>query len=160
MENKVQRFIERARYDSESLFEILDSSPYCIISFCEKGFPYAIPMNFARLGDHLYIHGHRDSRIIKHLASGNNAAVNITIVGNVVISEKLCNYSIKYRSAVIFGKFEEFVDRPEKLAFFKAMGEKLNPGKIANSILPDEKDLDNVTVLKIKLENFSIKIND
>ncbi|MFP3254804.1 MAG: pyridoxamine 5'-phosphate oxidase family protein, partial [Thermoplasmata archaeon] len=104
------------------------------------------------------IHGSCETRIIKILSQGVEASVSITIPGNPVISKKLCDYSMNYSSSIIFGKFEPVNDKNEKLNFFIQMAKKFNPNDWENSEIPQEKDLENVCVLKMKLKDFSSKI--
>ncbi|MVT35820.1 MAG: pyridoxamine 5'-phosphate oxidase family protein [Euryarchaeota archaeon] len=155
---EVRRYKERAHYDKETLYKILDNSLFCTISFCEKGTPFSIPMNFTRIDEYIYIHGSCETRIIKILSQGVEASVSITIPGNPVISKKLCDYSMNYSSSIIFGKFEPVNDKNEKLNFFIQMAKKFNPNDWENSEIPQEKDLENVCVLKMKLKDFSSKI--
>ncbi|MGC9204653.1 MAG: pyridoxamine 5'-phosphate oxidase family protein, partial [Thermoplasmata archaeon] len=159
-DKEVKRYSERAHYDRDSLYSIIDDSIFCVVSFCMEGLPYAIPMNFARLGDYIYIHGSCNTRIIENLKNGAPASVSITIPGEPVISDKLCNYSMNYKSAIIYGRFEN-VERPEeKIEFFLGMAKKLNPLGWRDSIRPDKNEIENVCVIKLKIEEFSVKTRD
>lgn len=47
-------------------------------------------MNFAFLNNKIYVHGSKESRIIKELENGKNASISFVYVENVVRSKSLC----------------------------------------------------------------------
>lgn len=53
---------ERARYDREQVHSILDAAYVCHLGFVRDGAPVVLPTLFARVDDHLYVHGSTGSR--------------------------------------------------------------------------------------------------
>lgn len=71
--NAVQRLRDRARYDEETVYGILDSGLVAHVSFSlprdyddptNDEWPTVIPMAYGRIGDEIYLHGHLASRLL------------------------------------------------------------------------------------------------
>lgn len=72
--NAVQRLKDRARYDEETVYGILDTGLVAHVSFStprnyddpidEDEWPTVIPMAYARIGDEIFLHGHLASRLL------------------------------------------------------------------------------------------------
>lgn len=155
--NIVSRYSQRASYDKNNLEKILSKVLFCNVSFCDDNIPFIIPMNFVYLNDKIYLHGSNESRIMIKLAEKIDVTLSFVYVRNVVNAEKLCDFSMDYASAVIFGKSEEVTDDNEKLKFFIELGKKVSPEIYKNVKLPEKSDLEKVKVISIKIEKFSLK---
>lgn len=53
---------ERASYDRELVHSILDEAYLCHLGFVRDGAPVVLPTLFARVDDHVYVHGSTGSR--------------------------------------------------------------------------------------------------
>ena len=56
---------ERAAYDRELVHSILDEAYVCHLGFVRDGAPVVLPTLFARVDDHLYVHGSTGSRPLR-----------------------------------------------------------------------------------------------
>ena len=65
---RVVREANRAVYDREAIYKILDEGFVCHVGFAVDGQPFVIPTMFARVGDHLYFHGSAASRMLRGLS--------------------------------------------------------------------------------------------
>ncbi|HBE83303.1 MAG TPA: pyridoxamine 5'-phosphate oxidase family protein, partial [Blastocatellia bacterium] len=77
---KVKRLPARGAYDQETIYSILDDGFICHVGFAIDGQPYVIPTGYARIGDHVYIHGSSASRMLRSLAEGIDVCVTVTHV--------------------------------------------------------------------------------
>ena len=59
---RLRRRPQRGTYERAAVHAILDEALVCHVGFTQAEQPYVIPTAFARLGDHLYIHGAAASR--------------------------------------------------------------------------------------------------
>ncbi len=119
--NRVRSHADRARYDRATIYAIVDEALICHIGFVQDGQPYVIPTLHARRGDELLVHGAPTGRLIRHLAAGHEVCVAVTVVESLLPADAACNFSIAYRSAVLFGRgraIEAEPERVEALAFF------------------------------------------
>ena len=68
--SRVRRHPERAHYDRDAVFAILDAALMCHIGYVIDGKPYVTPTLFWREGERLYWHGSSASRMLRAQAGG------------------------------------------------------------------------------------------
>src|SRR5574339_610659 len=66
----VERLPKRADYNRETINEILDEAFVCHVGFVVDGQPFVIPTGYARVDNHIYIHGSAASRMLRSLSAG------------------------------------------------------------------------------------------
>src|SRR5215472_9522298 len=113
---KVVRHAERAVYDREQIYSILDEGFICHVGFTADGQTYVIPTAYGRSGDQLYLHGAAANRMLKSLAQGLDVCATVTLVDGFVMARAAFRQSINYRSVVILGKARLVTDPSEKNA--------------------------------------------
>lgn len=155
---KVKRLPARGHYDRDTINAILDEAFICHVGFVVDGQPYVIPTGFARVGDHVYIHGSAASRMLRNLSQSINVCVTVTLIDGLVLARSAFHHSINYRSVVILGNAELVVDADEKDKALEALTEHIVPGRWADVRWPNELELKATTVLKLPIEEASAKI--
>lgn len=156
--NRIKRLPKRGHYDRETIYQILDEALICHVGFAEKGQPYVIPINFARMDDAIILHGAKASRLLKHIEAGHPVCITATVVDALVLARSVFHHSVNYRSVVVFGKGHALVDEREKLAALEAVVEHLIPGRWREARLPNRKEMNATSVVSIKIEEASAKI--
>src|SRR5512138_1632297 len=144
--NRINRLPKRGHYDRETIYRILDEALICHVGFVAAGQPYVIPINFARVGDRIVLHGAKASRLLKHVEAGNPVCVEATIVDGLVLARSVFHHSINYRSVVVFGR-GRLLEEQEKLEALRAVTEHLVPGRWDEARLPNRKELDSTRVV-------------
>ena len=155
---KVRRLPDRGKYDSESVYGILDEAFICHVGFVVDGQPYVIPTGFARVNDTLYIHGSAASRMLRTLADGVQVCVTVTLVDGIVMARSGFHSSMNYRSVVILGRATQVEGRDEKLAALAAFSEQVMPGRWKNLRDTTDAELKGTLVLKLPLKEVSAKV--
>lgn len=155
---KVKRHPDRASYEREELNAILDSGYVCQVAFHINGQPFVIPMMYYNDSEIIYLHGSPAARIINHFRSGESVAISFLEINGLVIAKRLANNSMNYRAAIVYGKAEEIDDDKEKSEIFRRWIDKMMPGRSDETVPPSPKELQGVSVFKIKVDEFSIKI--
>jgi nitroimidazol reductase NimA-like FMN-containing flavoprotein (pyridoxamine 5'-phosphate oxidase superfamily) len=155
--SRVRRIAEFARYDRDAVHAIIDMSLLCHIAFAGGDGIHCIPTGCWRQDDHLYIHGSNGSRMIKVLQTGVQAAVTITLLDGLVLARSAFNHAMNYRSVVIYGCFTALpeAEKPAALAHFL---EHILPGRQAMIRPGDPKELAATTVLRVALDEASVKV--
>ena len=156
--NRVKRIPERGHYDRGTIYHILDEALICHVGFVEKGQPFVIPINFARVDDAIFLHGAKASRLLKHIEAGHPVCVETTIVDGLVLARSVFHHSINYRSVVLFGRGRLIEDEQEKLTALKAVTEHLIPGRWQEARLPNRKELNATSVVSINIDEASAKV--
>jgi uncharacterized protein len=154
---RVRRLAERGRYDRETIDAIFDEALVCHVGFVEDGQPLVIPTIHARVGDVLYLHGSRASRMLGVLRDGASVCVTATIVDGLVLARSAFHHSMNYRSVVLLGVAYQ-IEGEEKLEALRAIAEHLVPGRWGDVRPPNEKELRATSVLRLPLDRVSAKI--
>jgi nitroimidazol reductase NimA-like FMN-containing flavoprotein (pyridoxamine 5'-phosphate oxidase superfamily) len=155
---RVVREPERAVYDREAAYRILDEGFICHVGFAVDGQPFVIPTSYGREGAKLYIHGSAASRMLRQLKTAAPVCVTVTLLDGLVLARSVFNHSMNYRSVVVLGK-ATLVDEPEeKLAALRVLSEHILPGRWDDARQPNERELKATSVLRVPIEEFSAKV--
>src|SRR5262245_16887690 len=126
---RIVREPQRAVYDRETIYKILDEGLVCHVGFAADGQTFVIPTMYARVGDALYFHGSAASRMLGGVGSGLNVCLTVTLADGLVLARSVFNHSMNYRSVVALGN-AVIVDEPgKKLEAVRAFTEKILPGR-------------------------------
>lgn len=155
---RLRRKPDRAHYDSDTIYGILDQGLVCHVAFLLDGQPTVIPTAYGRVGDRLHIHGARSNRALKTLAGGADACVEVTLLDALVAGRSPMRHSMNYRSVVIYGRFDEAETEAEKLDSVSAILDHIVPGRREELRTPTTLELTQTRFLSITLDEASAKI--
>jgi len=154
----VVREADRAVYDRDAAYRILDEAFLCHVGFVVDGQPFVIPTSYGRKDDSLYIHGSAASRMLRNLKDAVPVCITVTLLDGLVFARSIFNHSMNYRSVVILGK-ATLVDNPEeKIEALHALSEHILPGRWDDSRQPNERELKATSILRVPIEEFSAKV--
>ncbi|MCI0491119.1 MAG: pyridoxamine 5'-phosphate oxidase family protein [Blastocatellia bacterium] len=156
--SKLRRLPTRGYTDRETIYKILDEGLLCHIGFAVDGQPYVIPTSYARAEDTLYVHGSAASRMLKELQKGVPACVTVTLLDGLVLARSVFHHSMNYRSVVAFGRAALITDADKKIEALRAITEHIISGRWADARTPNEKELNQTSVLEFSIEEASAKI--
>lgn len=155
---RLKRLPQRASYDREVVYRILDEGFVCHVGFAIEGQPFVIPTAYGRIGDKLYIHGSAASRTLRASGSGVPVCVTVTLVDGLVLARSAFHHSMNYRSVVILGVATMVAAAEEKMTALKAFTEHVIPGRWDDVREPNEQELKGTTVLALPLIEVSAKV--
>ena len=155
---RVVREAERAVYDRETVYRILDAGFICHVGFVSDGQPFVIPTSYGRKDSNLYIHGSAASRMLRQMKEGVPVCVTVTLLDGLVLARSVFNHSMNYRSVVILGKATLVDDPEEKLAALRVLSEHILPGRWDDARQPNDRELKATSVLRLPIEEFSAKV--
>jgi RimJ/RimL family protein N-acetyltransferase/nitroimidazol reductase NimA-like FMN-containing flavoprotein (pyridoxamine 5'-phosphate oxidase superfamily) len=154
---------DRMRYSREEAHAILDEAWTCTVSFTHDGpdgpEPRALPTLFVRIGDAVYVHFSTGSRLGLGARPGEGLRVclSVTHLDGLVLARSQFHHSANYRSLVAHGVAMPVVDPAEKLAVFTALVEKVGSGRAAETRPPSAKEVAQTAVLRLPLEEVSVR---
>lgn len=154
---RVRRMAERGHYQRSTINSILDEALVGHVGF-DGGGPMVIPTAYARVGDHLYLHGAAGNAALRALASGAPACVTVTLVDGLVLARSAFHHSLNYRSVVIVGRACEVADIEEKRMAVTAIVEHIVPGRSADARPPTDGELRATRVIRVPLTESSAKV--
>jgi nitroimidazol reductase NimA-like FMN-containing flavoprotein (pyridoxamine 5'-phosphate oxidase superfamily) len=155
---RLVREADRAVYDREAAYRILDEGFLCHVGFVADGQPFVIPTSYGRRDESLYIHGSAASRMLRNMKEGVPVCITVTLLEGLVLARSIFNHSMNYRSVVVLGKATLVDDPEEKLEALRLLSEHIIPGRWADSRQPNERELKATSVLRLPIEEFSAKV--
>ena len=156
--NKVKRLPERGHYDAATIYPIVDAALICHVGFALDGQPYVIPTLHARRDDTILLHGAKGSRLLRHIQSGGEVCITITLIDGIVLARSVFHHSINYRSVVLFGKGAVIADDQLRLQALEAFTERLIPGRWQDARLPNALELKQTTIVAVPIASASAKL--
>ena len=157
---RVKRVHQRARYDRESAYAVLDSGVLCHVGYVIDGQPYVTPTAYWREGDWVYWHGSSASRMLRRVEEGVPVCFTVAMLDGVVLARSGFHHSVNYRSLMAFGRAETVEEEAEKIRSLDVFIERLIPGRAAEVRPPTSQEIKATTVLRMKLEEVAVKIRN
>lgn len=118
MRRKKQRLCE------DECLAILDAATSGVLSVLgDGGYPYGVPLSFARTGSTLIFHSAADGHKVDAVKSHPQASFTVVAQDDVVPSE----YNTHYRSVIAFGRVRIVDDRDEKMELLRILGNRYWP---------------------------------
>jgi nitroimidazol reductase NimA-like FMN-containing flavoprotein (pyridoxamine 5'-phosphate oxidase superfamily) len=153
------RHAERVGYDRAAAHAVLDEAVVAHVGFVVDGRPVVLPQLHARVGDLLYLHGSTGARALLAARDGGlDVCVTVTLVDGLVLARSAFNHSINYRSVVVHGTATVVDDPDEKTTALESLVDAVAPGRPAGVRGPSRKELAATTVLRLPLEEVSVKV--
>jgi nitroimidazol reductase NimA-like FMN-containing flavoprotein (pyridoxamine 5'-phosphate oxidase superfamily) len=146
---------ERASYDRQEIYRILDEGLVCHVGFVVDRQPFVIPMSYARDADRLILHGSPAGRLMQTLGAGCEACVTVTLVDGIVLARAASHHTMNYRSVVLFGIPRMLVSAQEKREALEKLLEYVIPGRAADVRPASAAEIDATAVLEFPLHEAS-----
>jgi uncharacterized protein len=127
--NRVKRLHERANYDRDAVYAILDAGMLAHLAYAIDGQPYCTPTLYWRDGDRLYWHGSSASRMLRHFSRGVEVCLTVSHLDGLALARSAFHHSVNYRSAMCFGVARLLDDAAEKARALEAFVDRLYPGR-------------------------------
>jgi uncharacterized protein len=157
---RVTRINEYQDESRSALEALLDSTPLATVALVRDGHPVIFPTGYARVGTDLVIHGSTGSPWLRALSTGLPAAVSVTMLDGVVVARSAFESSFRYRSAALFGVFEQ-VSSDDKTSLLEVLTDGFIPGRVAELRPSTRKEIAATLVLKMPIgdDNWSLKVS-
>lgn len=159
IKNEVRQLREKARYDRDTVHQILDASLVAHAAFIQDGGPVVVPMICARDGETLYLHGARKARVIKMLDQNERVCLNVTLVDGLVLARSAFNSSMHYRSVTVYGRPSLLEEHDAKLHAMHCISEHLMPGRWDELREPLEREIKMTGVIAVPIDSASAKVS-
>ena len=156
---RIKRGHERAVFDRDLVYAILDATPMCHLAYLLDGQPALTPTLQWRDGDRVYWHGSSASRTLKRAANAQ-VCLNVTLLDDYVLARSAFHHSVNYRSVTIFGVPEVVEARAAKEAALRRMVDLMIPGRWETLREINEKELKATRVMSMAIDEVSAKVRD
>ncbi len=157
---RLRRLPDQGSYRKEDLHAVLDAGFICHLGVVVDGWPMVIPTTYGRSGDHLFVHGSAASQSLRTAKAPAPTCVTVTLVDGLVLARSVFNHSVNYRCAMVYGLPELVSDPADKLAALEVISEHAVPGQWSYARSPSAKELAATTVLRLSLDEASVKVSE
>jgi hypothetical protein len=144
---------DREIKDKDEIESIVQRAIVCRVAFSENDVPYIVPVNFGYKDDCLYFHSAPEGKKIDTIRQNDNVCFEMDIDQEVVRAETPCNWAMKYRSVIGFGKAFLVRDVEEKRKALNTIVEHYS-GKPSDY---PESAISNVAIIKVEIESMTGK---
>jgi len=133
---------------------IIRDARVCRLAMSENNRPYVVPLCFGCRNDSLYLHCAGEGRKLDILRSNPCVCFEFDTDVDIRPSENACNWSMKYRSVIGFGK-AVFVKSPEeKQTALDIICRQYAPSR---SFEFPEKSVNRTTIIRVDIESITGK---
>lgn len=140
--------------DEQRARELLREGEYGVLSLCEDGVPYGIPINFVWDGqDAIYLHCAPQGR--KWCCLSSEDRVSFCVVGRTHVLS--AQFTTEYESLVLCGTARVVDDPQQKREALRRLLEKYAPQDVSTGLKYMEKSLPRTAVWCLEIESFSGK---
>ncbi len=84
----------------------------------ENGYPYVIPVNYVYSSGRFIIHSALSGHKMDNIRRDGRVCMTVSQMDEIVESDRPCDYSVRYQSAVAFGR-ARIVDGSQKLEYLR-----------------------------------------
>ena len=155
--SRVRRKPDRAAYDEQQVFAILDAAVLAHVGYVIDGQPFVTPTTFWREGRKLYWHGSAASRMVRAQASGLPVCVTVSHVDGLVLARSGIAHSMNYRSVMAFGRGRLIEGLEAQRAAMNAFIDRLYPSRSATLRPGSDSEIRQMSVVEMTIEEASAK---
>lgn len=157
----ITRLSRKASADRVVLDELLDSVHVGHVAFvADDGHPVVLPTAVVRDGDRVLMHGSTGSPWLRRLAAGAPTSLAVTSFDGLVVARSAFESSMRYRSAVLFGRCRAMTEPEDKRRALDAITDGLIPGRSKEVRRSTTKELAAVMVLALPIAEWSLKVSE
>ncbi|MGO4685000.1 pyridoxamine 5'-phosphate oxidase family protein [Hyphomicrobium sp. 2TAF46] len=156
---KLRRYHWLAKFDRESINQIIDAGIICQVGYVFDGAPYVTPTSHWRIDDHVYWHGSSASRMLRAQEKNIPVCFSVTHIDGIVFARAAMNHNVLYRSVMAFGN-ASLTEEDEKRHVLSVFTNRLAPGLWDYARKPSEQEWKATKVVKLKLDEVAAKVND
>ena len=141
--------------DETEIREVIRRCVVCRLGMVDDGLPYVVPLSFGYEAGQLFLHSAPEGRKIETLRKNPQVCFEFDVDCQVVRAAEPCDWAMRFRSVVGFGR-AEFVDDPEEKRRALAVIMRQYAGAEERFSVPD-RGLERTTVIRIDVESMTGK---
>ena len=156
---RVRRLPEKARYDRDSVYGVLDDAPFAHLAAVVFGLATALPTLVVREDDTLFVHGSRSNAVMRAAAEAPRAFVTATVLEGVRLARSGFESSIAYRSVSVVGPTSFVEDEGRRRELLDRFVDAVVPGR-SREVRPTRDDeVRRTAVLEVRIEEAAVKVS-
>jgi nitroimidazol reductase NimA-like FMN-containing flavoprotein (pyridoxamine 5'-phosphate oxidase superfamily) len=156
---RVRRLAEKANYQADVVFAVIDEAPFCHVAAIVKGHAALIPTLHAREGHTLYLHGSPSNAVMKSVVESGEACVSVTLFDGLRLARSGFESSIAYRSVVLYGAASLVTDDAEKARILEMFVDAVLPGRASEVRAMSDSERRLTMVVAVRIDEVSAKLS-
>lgn len=149
----MMRRSEKEIKDKSAIRAVIQQSMVCRLGLSDGYRPYVVPLSFGYEDGYLYFHAAHVGRKIEIIKRNNSVCFEFDANAEIVENEEACDWGMRYKSVIGFGKAVFIVDVEEKR---KALDIIMRHYSERSFSFPD-KSIASTTVIRIEIESMTGK---
>lgn len=109
--------------NQQQIEEILSKAKFIRLALSESDTPYIIPMAFGYKDNKIYLHCSREGKKIDVINRNPRVGFEANAEAEIIITENICKYDVRYRSVVGNGQARFVEDYNEKVEGLTVLSE-------------------------------------
>jgi nitroimidazol reductase NimA-like FMN-containing flavoprotein (pyridoxamine 5'-phosphate oxidase superfamily) len=150
------RRTDRETTDSFEIESILNDAPVCRIGLADGDEPYIVPVCFGYMDHTIYLHSAMAGKKILMLEKNPRCCFEVDQYDSIIRSERPCDWGMRYRSVIGFGRASFIKDAEEKKTGLNCIMHHY--GSEVHYFSED--DIRNVCVIRIDIDSMTGKKHD
>jgi nitroimidazol reductase NimA-like FMN-containing flavoprotein (pyridoxamine 5'-phosphate oxidase superfamily) len=144
---------EKEINDRAEIENVLERATVCRVALSHNDLPYVIPLNFGYADNCLYFHSAPEGKKIEIIKRNNHVCFEVDIDHELIEAETACDWTVRYRSVIGFGK-ALLVDDPEE----KRRALDIIVGHYSDRLYEyPEEAVSRVAIIKVEIESMTGK---
>ncbi|GAB7025408.1 pyridoxamine 5'-phosphate oxidase family protein [Geotalea toluenoxydans] len=144
---------EKEIKDETTLRAVIRQSLVCRLGLCDGYRPYVVPLSFGYEDGYLYFHAAHEGKKIEIIRRNNSVCFEFDANAEIVESEEACDWGMRYKSVIGFGKAVIVDDVEEKRRALEIIMKQYSE----NSFSFSDQSVASTTVIQIEIESMSGK---
>ncbi len=139
--------------DIAAIEDILSRATVCRLGLCENNQPYVVPLCFGYEENALYFHCAMEGKKLEILRKNENVCFEVDIEREFIKGEAACEWGMKYKSVIGFGKAVFVEDAESKRKALDIIMQNYSEGAFEYS----EEAVKKTVVIKVEIESMTGK---
>jgi hypothetical protein len=156
---RVRRLAEKANYERDVIYAVIDEAPLCHVAAIVKDSAMVIPTLHAREGDTIYLHGSPSNVVMKAVVASGEACISVTLYDGLRLARSGFESSIAYRSVVVFGAATLVSDDVEKARVLDVFVDAVLPGRASEVRAMSDAERRLTMVVAVRIDEASAKLS-
>jgi nitroimidazol reductase NimA-like FMN-containing flavoprotein (pyridoxamine 5'-phosphate oxidase superfamily) len=156
---RVRRLPQKASYDREVIYKILDEAWVCHMAGTVGGHAVALPTLHLREGDTIYLHGSPSNEVMKSIVRDAEAFVTVTVFDGLRLARSGFESSIAYRSVAVVGAARELAEGAEKSRVLSRFVDRVLHGRADEVRAMSDREQRLTMVVAVSIGEASAKIS-
>ncbi|MEI8126459.1 MAG: pyridoxamine 5'-phosphate oxidase family protein [Actinomycetota bacterium] len=155
---RLRRLPEKAAYDAETVFAILDEARYCYVASVIDDEAALTPTLHWRDGSRVFFHGSPGNAVLRAMVARGRGALSVTLYDGLRLARSGFESSIAFRSVVAYGTVRE-LDHDEAKGALDRLVDAILPGRGEEVRATSEREVRLTSVVALDITEASAKVS-